>query len=242
MSIFKNNNEFVFVMVNVDVVLVEPEIAGNVGAIARAMKNFDFENLVIINPKCNIKSSEAVCRAKNAQDIISNSIVVNSFDDLDYDIKIGTTGKLGSDYNIPRSPLTPDELAEKIKDKVNSAIFFGRESHGLTNEEISEMDFLVNIPSSDDYGILNLSHAVSIILYELFKVKQNFTLKKNKFKQLENNDKNLLLSIINEKLDKISFETESKRKTQKILWKKIVGKAMLTKREGFSLMGFFRRI
>ena len=225
---------------NMDIVLVEPEIAGNVGAIARAMKNFDFYNLVVINPKCDIKSSDAVCRAKNAQDVLSNAKVVASMHKLDYDYRIATTGKLGGDYNIPRTPLTPEELSKKIS-KLNSKIglFFGRESHGLTNEEITAMDFIVNIPSSKDYGVLNLSHAVSIILYELFKHKTDI---KNRFKPLEEQDKRLLTSLINEKLDSMEFETESKRRTQKLLWKNIVGKSMLTRREGFALMGFFRRI
>ena len=226
-------------MSNIDVVLVEPEIAGNVGAIARAMKNFDFYNLILVNPKCDIKSSEAICRAKNAQEVLDNAKVVSSINELNYDYKIATTGKLGNDYNIQRSPLTAEELPEKILNIDSSiALCFGRESHGLTNDEISSMDFVVNIPSSKEYGVLNLSHAVSIILYEIFKHKTDI---KETFKPINEKDKKLLIDIVNQKLDNLKFETESKRKTQKTIWKKIIGKSMLTKREAYALMGFFKR-
>ncbi|MFW5852562.1 MAG: RNA methyltransferase, partial [Nanoarchaeota archaeon] len=145
---------------DIDIVLVEPEIAGNIGAVARVMKNFGFNSLVLVNPKCDPKSSEAVCRAKNAQDVLENLRTVGSIDELSYNHKIGTTGKLGSDYNISRSPTTPSEFAEDIPSG-KTGIFFGRESHGLTNEEIVMMDFLLTIPSNPEYPILNLSHAVT---------------------------------------------------------------------------------
>ena len=102
----------------IDIVLIQPKTPGNIGAIARVMKNFGFANLILINPDCEI-DFDAKSRAKHAKDILENARVEN-FDFLNiYDYKIGTTARLGSDYNIPRSPLTPTELSKKINSLEN---------------------------------------------------------------------------------------------------------------------------
>ena len=103
----------------------------------------------------------------NKKEILKKAKVI-SFQDLKrFDYKIATTSQLGTDYNIARSPLKPDELTNIIKPKANIAIIFGRESNGLTNQEINQMDFIVTIPTSKKYQTMNLSHSVAIILYEL---------------------------------------------------------------------------
>ena len=96
----------------ISVVLIEPENQGNIGAVARAMKNFGFSDLILINPKCRI-GKEAKNRAKHSQEIL-NKIKIKNKDYLkNFDYLIGTTARLGTDYNIPRSPLYPDELQKK---------------------------------------------------------------------------------------------------------------------------------
>ena len=227
----------------VDVVLVEPEIAGNLGAIARAMKNFNLNKLIVIKPKFDINSEEVRNRAKHANDIIDKIKIVNSIKELDYDYKIATTGKLSSDYNLMRTPMTPKEFSEKIK-KINHssmAIFFGRESCGLTNKELELMDFIVNIPTSENYKVLNLSHAATIIFYELFNTEGDKNLKE-KYKPIGKNEKETLEKLHTEIISKLEFEMESKKKIQLILWKKIISKSMLSNREAFALMGLLRKI
>jgi len=223
------------------VVLIEPKTSGNIGAVARAMMNFGLKNLVIVNPKCDHLSMEAIKRAKHAKPILKKSKIVEKSHLRKFDYIIGTTSKLGRDYNIPRSPLVPEELAEKLKSKKGKiAILFGREDSGLTDKEILGCDFVVNIPSSK-YSALNISHAASIIFYELFKKQGEKQLAKN-IPIATKKEKKIILRLLNKKLEQMPFETAQKRETQKRLWKRILGKSMLTKREAFALLGFLRKL
>lgn len=224
----------------ISIILIEPEISENLGFTARAMKNFGLSNLILINPKCSL--DKAVKTAKHAKDILKKAKIrkINYLKKFDY--LIGTTSKLGTDYNIPRSPLTPDQLAEKIKDKKNKiAILLGREGIGLTNKEILMCDFIVTIPTSEKYPALNISHAASIIFYELFKSSKE---KKSNshFISAEKKEKDVLLKEIDKVLNKLKFATKDKKETQKKVWKRVVGKAFLTKREAFALIGFFKKL
>ncbi|MBW3003675.1 RNA methyltransferase [Candidatus Woesearchaeota archaeon] len=224
----------------ISIILVEPETPGNIGAVARVMKNFDFVQLVLVNPKCDYLDLEAEKRAKHAEDIVRSARVV---DDLDgYDYLIATTSKMGTDYNIPRSSLTPSEFASLIKDKdANIGIVFGRESAGLTNDEISKCDYCVAIPSSRNYPALNLSHSVGIILYELYKIigVEKIT---DHFVAISGDEKRQMLKLLEQVLDRLEFATEEKKETQRLVWKHIFGKAMLTKRESFAVMGFLKKL
>jgi TrmH family RNA methyltransferase len=226
----------------ITVVLVGSESAGNVGAVARAMKNFELSELVLINPKCNHLDNESFGRAMHAKDILK-AAKLKRFSYLDsFDCVIGTTALLGSDYNIPRSPLTPEELADKLKNfKGKAAIVFGRESTGLTNREISRCDFVVSIPASKKYSTLNLASSAAIIFYELFK-----KIAKEKTGQqitpISKKEKEVVLKTIGKILDKMEFSAPSKKQTQQKLWRHIIGKAMLTKREAFALLGFLKKV
>lgn len=228
-----------------DVVLVEPETAGNVGAIARVMKNFRYSQLVLVNPQCDITSDEARNRAKHANDILNNAKTVSSLDELTYDYLIGTTGSIGNDFNIKRSPLTPRLLSRKVggfTSRVKAGLVFGRESQGLSNDELKKMDFTVHIPTHEVYPIMNLSHAVAVVLYEIYIAKNNEKMTK-KFTPINNKDKQILLEMIDSILDSMTFQKgEDQKDTQKMVWKQLFGKAMLTRREAFALMGFFRKL
>lgn len=224
------------------VILIEPETEGNIGAIARVMKNFDFKELVLINPKADHLGRESLDRATHAKDILKKAKVKDFPYLRRFDYFVGTTSMTGSDYNIPRSPLTPKQMAEKISNvKGKIGLVIGRESTGLSNDEIMKCDFVVAIPSSKKYPTMNISHAVSIILYELFdkigkeKVSGhiNFATKK---------DKKIILMHVGKALDRMDFSTKEKKETQKIVWKRIVGKAMLTRREAFALIGFLKKL
>src|SRR3989338_2323471 len=97
----------------ISIVLVNPITPGNIGAVARVMKNFDFKELILVKPKCDHLSKDAMDRASHAKDILKKakkmqfSEVIENFDYI-----IGTTSKIGTDYNIPRCPITPEEFAE----------------------------------------------------------------------------------------------------------------------------------
>lgn len=222
------------------VVLIEPEIQGNIGAIARVMANFGLNDLVIINPKCEI-GNEAIARAKHAKSLLKKAKIKDFSYLKKFDYLIATTAVIGTDYNIPRSPLSPEQLAEKLKSRGKIAILFGREGTGLRNKEILKCDFVVTIPSYKKYRTLNISHAASIIFYELFKKskKQKSTSHIVFASKIE---KDIILKKINEILDKLPFATKDKKQTQKIVWKRIIGKSFLTKREAFAVLGFLRKL
>ena len=217
----------------ITVILVEPKNSGNVGAIARTMANFGCSNLVLVNPRCNHLSQTARNRAKWAQDVLKKAKIKKSIPKMQ--TLVATTARIGTDYNIPRSPISPKELSEIAKG--NIGLIFGRESSGLTNEEIKLADFVVTIPASKKYPVMNLSHSVAILLYELSK--EDHT---SHIQSASKAEKQQILKMLNKTLNKMDFKTPSKKQTQKIVWKKLLGKSFLTKREAFALMGFFKKL
>ena len=225
----------------ISVVLMEIEHPGNVGAIARSMGNFGFVDLVLVNPKCDHFCQEARCRAKHAQEILENARVVDASVLDTFDYLIGTTARVGNDYNIKRSPITPNELASVLKGKDASfGLLIGREGNGLTNDEIKQCDYTVTIPASKEYATLNISHAVAILLYALHGlVGESHT---DHFVVAGVDEKKHLFGAFDELLDSLPFETPEKKETQRMVWKKLVGKSMLTKREAFALFGLFKKM
>jgi tRNA/rRNA methyltransferase len=228
-------------MANISVVLVEPENPGNLGAIARVMKNFGFSNLVLVNPKCSIKSSECIARAKHAQDILRKAKIAKKIPKFDY--IVATTSQLGTDYNIPRCPVTLEQLAGKlshVKDK-KIAILFGREGTGLSNEEILASDFVITIPTSKVYPTMNLSHSIAVVLYELHKkigedkIGEHIT-------PIGEPEKKQIAKMFNKAINKMNFMTKENKETQRIVWKRIIGKSFMTRRESYAVMGFLRKI
>lgn len=226
------------------IVLIKPSTSGNVGAIARSMANFGFKKLVLVNPSCDKDDDEARNRAKHAQKILDNAKIINTFEEVLElaDVIAATSGTTGVDYNVPRSPLLPAEFCSQLADISGSiAIVFGTESDGLSNEQIQKCDFLINIPTSKEYPIMNLSHAVNIILYELSKQKLE-----NEVRDIHplanQKDKEILLSIVDELMAQTDFSTQDEEETQRKVWKRLIGKGMLTRREAFALMGFLKKL
>jgi len=220
----------------ISIILVKPRNSGNVGAIARIMANFGYNKLVLVNPKCNHLSQTARNRAKHAQKVLEKAKVLKKFPKMH--TLIGTTARLGRDYNIPRSPISPSMLSEIIKD-VNTGIVFGSEGPGLSNEEILACDFVVTVPTDKKYSSLNLSHSVAILLYELSQNKVGKVAEHIVF--ATDAEKKQLMKMVNERIKKGNFVTASKRDTQRKVWKRMISKSFLTKREAYALMGFFKR-
>jgi len=222
------------------VIAQEFSTPGNCGALARVMANFGVNKLILVNPKCDYKSKEALDRARHAKKILFHAKVCRNFEEAVqmFDYTIATTAQTGTDYNITRSPLSPKELALKINLKRSYAIVIGRENSGMTNEEIRMCDFTVTIPSFSKYKTLNVSHAAAIILYEIYSSKSY----ESSVAPVGRIQKEKLVSLINTVIDSLEFKTEESCITQHINWKKFIGKAMLTRREAQSLFGFFKKV
>lgn len=154
---------------NISIVLVEPQSPGNVGSVARAMRNTGFSRLSLVNP-CEYLNNEGYSMACNAAPMLFEAKVFASIKDAvrDSGLVIGATRRLGS----KRYPvLTLEEGVSKtleLSAKNNVSILFGREDKGLKNEEIALCDILFEIPTHQGYPSLNLSHAVFATCWSLF--------------------------------------------------------------------------
>jgi tRNA (cytidine32/uridine32-2'-O)-methyltransferase len=154
---------------NIVIVLVETSHPGNIGAVARAMKNMCMKHLVLVSPKL-FPCADATSRASGADDILASAVVCSTLQEAiaDCQIVIGSSARCRT---ISWPEITPRECAEKLSldardNKV--AIVFGRESSGLKNEELDLCQYLLRIPCNPDYSSLNLAAAVQVICYELF--------------------------------------------------------------------------
>ena len=225
---------------SISVVCIGINNEGNLGAICRSMKNFDLKDLILINPQCKI-DDEALKRAMHAKDVLKKAKIKPLSYLKQFHTVIATTSKIGTDYNIPRSPITPEQLAKKVKISKKIAIVFGTEDRGLTNKELTYADFIVTIPTSKKYPALNLSHAATIIFYELFKARATEHVSSH-IVYASKTEKYQIMKNINQVLNKLKFATTSKKKTQKVIWKRILGKSFLTKREAYALIGFFKKL
>lgn len=227
-------------MANIRVVLVEPEGEINVGLIARVMKNFGFKDLVIVNPKFPLERAKKY--ASHGIDVLSEAKVVKSLDEAlkGVSLIVVTSCKASSGDDILRTPLTLKEFAEKIANYNGVvAIVFGRESVGLRREEIKRGDVLLTIPASPDYPSLNLSHAVAIVLYEIFS-----KLSKGHIPELQlpkPDETEILHRKMEEAVKSLSMPEHKKIKTIMTL-KRVFGRSVLTAHETHVLIGFFRKI
>ena len=163
---------------NITVILVEPNGALNVGSVARLCSNFEVDELRIVSPKCDIFSLDAKKMALKGQKFLDQCKLFDNLEKaiFDCDLVLASCGRIdiGKDLSIESS----DDIFNWTKSfkKINNlAIIFGREDRGLTNSELLLANKTFNIPTSQNNPSLNLSHAVSIVLYELNKSsKKNF--------------------------------------------------------------------
>ncbi len=156
---------------DVCIVLVNPQTDGNIGAVARSMLNFGFTDLRIVG-RTPDWSDEVRNRAKNAQSVLDSAQCADTLQDAvsDCSVVVGTSGKREEgDRTAMRHFLLPDELPSRLSNVGGRvALVFGPEGRGLLNEELSECDLLVTIPTWEGYPILNLSHAVTVICCSWF--------------------------------------------------------------------------
>ncbi|HEY9623782.1 MAG TPA: RNA methyltransferase [Crinalium sp.] len=174
------------VLSGIRIVLVEPAGPLNVGAIARIMKNMGLQRLVLVNPQCDPLGAEARQMAVHAADVLETAQQVASLPDALRGCyrALATTGRDRTTLDItledPRTALpwllssgnspnnTPDNSTHAFTAiPVESALIFGREDRGLTNEELNYAQRFIRIPSTSIYPSLNLAQAVAICCYEL---------------------------------------------------------------------------
>ncbi len=153
---------------NIRIILVATTHPGNIGGVARAMKNMGLTDLGLVAPKI-YPSEEANARAAGADDILDCAQVFDTLDEALADRQqiIGASARLRT---VAWPQLTPKACAEKVaaSGNVKTAILFGRERTGLTNEELERCHYLLHIPCNPEFSSLNVAAAVQVVAYELF--------------------------------------------------------------------------
>jgi len=221
------------------VVLVRPQSEGNIGAVARAMMNFGLKELVLVDPECDV-GTEARRRAMHASEaVLDRAKVYKSLGRAlaGAAMVVGTTGvKTKNAKKFGRIALTPREFVGKIRFFDGTvAILFGQEDFGLDRETISKCDMLVTIPASEEYPIMNISHAASVIFYELFQADAHIW-KSGKAERLEIG---LLVKQFESLLNAIDYP-EHKRKKTTVMFRRMLGRAVPSKWEYHTTMGVLK--
>ncbi|MBZ0332787.1 tRNA (cytosine(32)/uridine(32)-2'-O)-methyltransferase TrmJ [Marinobacter sp. AL4B] len=150
------------------IVLVETSHSGNIGAVARAMKNMGLGNLWLVSP-ASFPDETSYARSAGASDVLDRAQVVSSLDEAVADcVMVMGTSARGRKVPWPVIP-PPDAAATAVQQSESGkvALVFGRENHGLSNEELQRCHYHIHIPSNPDYSSLNLAMAVQVISYEL---------------------------------------------------------------------------
>ena len=204
--------------INPTIILVRPQLSENIGMTARAMDNFGLSKLCIVNPRDGWPSKKAENSSKHAIKIINNAKIFNNLDMAvsNYNLVIATsnrkrflTKKTYNNFKI---------LNKKIKEFKNVAILFGPENSGLSNEDLRLANFIFTIPTAKLNKSLNLSHAVSLVSYELFS--SNF-LQLNQLKDLKQDiitkrELSNFLNFLIKDLDSKGFFNPSEKKESMI--------------------------
>lgn len=225
------------------ITLVEPQSPGNIGMTCRAMKNMGFTQLRIVKG-CDRFDSEALKFAVAARDVLESAIV---FPDLasaiaDCTLTVGTTRRHGK---YRQEILSPPEVAacfrEQVTPECRAAIVFGREDNGLTTEELSQCRLHATIPTSNEYGSLNLAQSVLLFCYELGKASESVgggrPLDLAKSEEMES-----FFNHFNATLNKIGFLNEQNPEHIMRSLRRIFFRANLDSREVTVLRGMLTQI
>ena len=207
---------------NIHFILVRPQLGENIGAAARSLKNFNFENLRLVSPRDSWPNKSATYTAVEAKDVVHKAKVFQNIDqavaDLDY--VFATTSRSRSvNKKIIDLPKAIKIIKKQSIHNKKTGIFFGPEASGLSNDDLINANYLVNIPTSNKFKSLNLSHAVTIFAFELFTASIKFEpIVKNLYRSDDAKKKevNAFLDFLISHLDKVGFLKPAEKKQQMI--------------------------
>jgi tRNA/rRNA methyltransferase len=223
------------------VVLIEPEIEGNIGFLARAMKNFGLKELYLVRPKTKIRDT-ARAFAAHAYDVLQNIVYTENVDEALQGVNtaVGTTSvKAKRNLNIRRNTIDVKKFTSNLITDYSVGLLFGRESSGLTNKEADLCDFLLTIPTSPEYPTMNISHAATIVFYEVFTTLTQDDGSLNP--GAKRREKEILIDYFIETATKAGLK-KHKIALAKRSFRNVIGRSFLTSREATTLMGAYRKI
>ena len=151
-------------------ILVKPQMGENIGACARSMKNFGFSKLHIVEPKINFPNHKAKATSVGAYDILNKAKVFNKIEDAikSFNVVISFSARR---RDINKKHISFKEFQKIILRKnLNLGLMFGPEASGLSNKDLSFSNYIIQIPTSPKFKSLNLSHSLTVICYEIFRL------------------------------------------------------------------------
>ena len=198
---------------NISFILHKPQLSENIGACARAIKNFSFKKLILINPKPIFPNDKIFATSVGAKNIINQSKVYENIEKAlkDIDIVIATSARFRN-KNIKHISL--DDL-KKIDFKKKVGFLFGAEASGLSNEEVSYANYTLQIPTNPEFKSLNLSHSLIIIAQVISSIIKMKTKPIQKSKKVKSASKKEIQSMINlclSNLEDINFFKPKEKK------------------------------
>ena len=199
---------------NITFILHKPQLSENIGACARALKNFNFKNLTVIDPKPIYPNDKILATSVGAKDIISQSKVFSSLEQAmnNIDILVSTSARFRN-KNIKHISLSN---LKEIDFRKNVGFLFGSEASGLSNNEISYSNYTLQINTNPEFKSLNLSHSVIIIaqmLSSIFKNKTSQFSKSKKIKIASKQDIRLMIDLCIKNLEKKNFFKPKEKKS-----------------------------
>jgi len=221
---------------NFSLAVVEPTYPVNIGHLARLTKNFGLSSLILINP--SFKMDEALPFASHGADVLRTAKAMSLKEVLEhFDLIVGTTSIQGGSRNIRRDVVPPEEAAKRLLEiKGSVCILLGRETTGLTNEELEMCDMVIRIPTGTPYRTLNVSHAAAIILYTFLTTRTPPTKRPVVPRQLR-------AVLMNSAVDlaKVSGFPKYKIPLLREALKMVINRSNPTPREVTLLLGLFRK-
>ena len=198
---------------NISFILHEPQLSENIGSCARAIKNFGFKKLILINPKPIFPNDKILATSVGAKDIIKQSKVHKNLEQAlgNIDILIATSARFRN-KNIKHINL---EDLKKINYNKKIAFLFGSEASGLTNNEISYANYTLQIPTNPEFKSLNLSHSLIIItqiVSNILNVKISHFKKSKKVKSASKKEIQSMLNLCIRNLERINFFKPNEKK------------------------------
>ncbi len=225
-------------------VLVRPKEDGNVGAAARAARNFGVSELVLVNPRARL-GEEARRRAMGGIAILRDA---RREEDLftaveRSDLVIGTTDlAFGRSTAYLRRTVSPERLGEIVATVEGSvALVFGPEDNGLSREELARCDLLVHVPARREFPTLNLSHAVAVVLYAVHRAQGPANPESTPAPDLtvlNGHEKELLLARIGELAARSGYPAH-KRRGLILLFRRVFGRSAPSEAEYRMMLGLF---
>lgn len=227
---------------NLKIILSHPQMGENIGAAARIMSNLGFEDLRIVSPRDGWPNEKAQSMAAGGLDVVNKAEVFESLKDAISDISflIATA----SDARSMDKPIcSPEQAVKIVRDKSNVGLLFGCERTGLTNEELTMADLIIQIPTSDKYKSINLAQAVGIVSYEFSKMLFNKIEHPEKLDIATKGELEHMFVHLEEELDKSEFfKNDDVRHSLKLNIRKMFTRTQLSPQEVSTLRGVIKAL